>query len=153
MANELTEIERDLPVSFYFQVEFEKETIVPFKEVSGLSVELETETIQEGGVNEYDYKFPKQIKHGNLVLKRALLPLSNSLETWIYNCLGNDFSQSIVTKNISVKLLNEKGDPLRSWVCSSAYPVKWDIDSFEAEKNAVVIESIEFTYLKQTRVM
>jgi len=151
MANFEISVDRDLPVSFYFQVEFENETAVPFKEVSGLSVELETETIQEGGVNEHDYKLPKQIKHANLVLKRALLPLSNSLETWICNCLGNDFSQSIVTKNISVKLLDEKGEPLRGWVCSGAYPVKWDIESFEAEKNAVVIESVEFTYLEQKR--
>lgn len=144
--------ERDFPVSFYFQVEFDKEAL-PFKEVSGLSVELETETIQEGGLNEYDYKVPKQIKHGNLILKRALLPLSNSLETWICNCLGNDFSQSIVPKNISVKLLNEEGNALRSWVCSNAYPVKWEIDNFDSEKNGIIIESVEFTYLKQTRLI
>lgn len=153
MANEVNEIDRELPVSFYFQVEFENETAVSFKEVSGLSVELETETIQEGGVNEYDYKFPKQIKHGNLVLKRALLPLSNSIEKWICSCLGNDFSKPITTKDISVKLLNENRQPLRSWVCAKAYPVKWDVESFDSEKNGVVIESIEFTYLKQIRTL
>jgi len=145
---------RDLPVAFYFEVVFQGEQIrIPFKEVTGLTIEMETETIQEGGVNEYDYKFPKQIKHGNLVLKRALLPLDNSIETWICQCLGNDFSQPIVTKNIFINLLNEKKEPLRGWGCFGTYPVKWEIDSLDAEKNGVVIESIEFTYLKLTREM
>jgi len=147
------ETDRDLPVAFYFEVEFGEQIKVPFKEVSGLSVEMETETIQEGGVNEYDYKFPKQLKHGNLVLKRALLPLTNSIETWICQSLGNDFTLPVVTKNILIHLLNENGKSLRVWGCSGAYPVKWEVDNFDSEKNGIIIESVEFTYLKQTRVM
>lgn len=66
----------DLPVAFYFSVRLGFLEL-PFKEVSGLQVELELETIPEGGVNTHQHRLPKQLKHGNLVLKRALQPVTS----------------------------------------------------------------------------
>ncbi|WP_430406312.1 phage tail protein [Fluviicola sp.] len=59
----------ELPVAFYFQVKIGNEEFA-FKEVTGLSAEIETESVKEGGMNEFTYLLPKQLKHGNLSLKR-----------------------------------------------------------------------------------
>lgn len=138
-----------LPVSFYFTVEFQGGPnigSVAFKEVSGLHTEMELETISEGGVNDYELKLPRQVKHGNLMLKRAIMPVETNFGSWVREILEGNFSKPIQPRNIKVTLLNEDGDPMYYWTCSDAYPVKWDIEGFDSEKNTVAIETLEFTY-------
>lgn len=65
------------PVGFHFLVEFEglgtESKDHQFQSVSGLSVDIETEEIAEGGENRFKHKFPVKTKYPNLVLKRGLL--------------------------------------------------------------------------------
>ncbi len=140
----------DLPVAFYFQVTVDTEDVA-FKEVSGLGTEMELETVNEGGLNTYQHHLPKQIKHGNLVLKRAQLPLESAFVTWIKEILEGDFSGSVKTKNIIVKLLNAGNAPVYTWTCEKAFPVKWETDSLDSEKNGILIETVEFAYLSLKR--
>lgn len=58
-------------VGFYFQVTIENETY-SFKEVSGISSEVSTEEITEGGENRFKYKVPTHVKYSNLELKEEL---------------------------------------------------------------------------------
>lgn len=140
----------DLPVAFYFEVVISRAQMA-FKEVSGLSTELETETIAEGGVNDYTYNLPKQVKHGNLVLKRALRPTKYWDVNWIIEILENGSFKNMNTKNVMINLLNAQGEPLYTWTCLNAYPVKWDIDPLDSGKNEVLIESLELAYTKLVR--
>ena len=63
------------PAGFYFKVEIvgvagmNEDTEQRFQEVSGLSVEIETEELKEGGENRFSYKLPKRAKYPNLVLR------------------------------------------------------------------------------------
>lgn len=142
----VTDIYKNIPVAFYFEVEVDGLGNIPFKEVSGLTSEVEVETIHEGGVNSFEFKLPKQVKHGNLVLKRAMILWDNSFISWIRDTLQNDFSQPIKTKNITISLLNRDKKPVYSWICTKAYPVKWESEALDAEKNSILIESVEFAY-------
>ena len=139
-----------LPVSFYFKVKIGNDEFA-FSEVSGLSAELETESISEGGVNNFMHLLPKQIKHSNLVLKRALMPVSSTDIKWIRRIIEGDFSMLISTKTITVQLLNSEGNSIYNWTCQNAYPVKWDIQSLDSEKNNILIETLEFAYTMLTR--
>lgn len=144
-----------LPVSFHFQVEFLGEPnigIIPFKEVSGLNSEVELESIPEGGVNDFEHKLPKQVKHNNLVLKRAVIPIKNELIKWVSSTLEGNFNQPIKRRNIKVSLLNEEHKPIYNWTCNNAYPVKWDVESLDSEKNSVLIESFELVYETLKRI-
>lgn len=123
-----------------------------FKEVSGLSAQIETESISEGGVNSFTYLLPKQIKHNNLVLKRALMPLKGSDVRWIQRILEGDFSMMITTKTILIQLLNSEGTAIYSWSCQNAYPVKWEVEQLDSEKNNILIESLEFAYTTLKRL-
>lgn len=137
------------PVSFYFRVVIQgapKISDTDFLEVSGLNVEMEVETLQEGGENDFLHQVPKRVKHGNLVLKRALEPLANELETWLKETLEGGFAKKIKPRNIVVYLMDEKGKALRCWWCSHAYPVKWDVGVFNAQENKLAIETLELCY-------
>ncbi|TAE00858.1 MAG: phage tail protein [Bacteroidetes bacterium] len=137
------------PVSFYFKVEFsgiKNSTDSSFQEVSGMEASIKTEDIVEGGENRFTYKVPVSTDYSNLVLKRGLVAAKSDLITWVKTILGSDFSARITTKKITVKLLDEKGNPLRQWDFFEAYPVKWSVSNFNAENNEIAIESLEFAY-------
>jgi phage tail-like protein len=134
------------PVGFHFKVEVQdlpaKEDDVKFTEVSGLSVEMGTEEIAEGGENRFIQKYPTRTKYPELVLKRGLL-VNSEILTWIRQCLED---YNIQPKDIFIKLLNEKHQPLLTWNVVKAYPTKWAVSDLNASNNAVAIETLQFFY-------
>ncbi|MAQ76668.1 MAG: glycerol acyltransferase [Aquimarina sp.] len=134
------------PVGFHFSVEFTgltaSESDHQFQSVSGLSVDIETEDVAEGGENRFKHKIPVRTKYPNLVLKRGLLVDSKVIE-WCKDAVENFNFKPI---DLMVKLLNEKHEPLLSWNVVHAYPVKWSIADFNAEESKIVIETIELVY-------
>lgn len=138
------------PTGFHFKVEVfglaPYDNDVRFTEVSGLSFELATEEVAEGGENRFLQKYPGRAKYPELVLKRGLLP-NSEITKWIRECV-EDFI--IQPKHIDVKLLNEKHEPLMTWHLVNAYPTKWAVSDLNAANNAVVIESLQFFYQRFT---
>jgi len=134
------------PVGFHFKVEVldlpPNENDVRFTEVSGLSVELATEEVPEGGENRFVQKYPTRAKYPELVLKRGLLP-GSEIVNWIRRCVDD---LRIEPKNVDVKLLNAEHQPLLTWHLVKAYPTKWAVSDFNASNNAVVIESLQLFY-------
>ncbi len=134
------------PIGFHFKVEFSgistQKNDHQFQSVTGLNVDLDTEEIAEGGENRFKHKIPVRTKYPNLVLKRGMLIDSGVIE-WCRKAL-EDFEFQPV--NLTVKLLDEKHDPLVSWNIVHAYPVKWDVGEFNAEESKLVIESLELSY-------
>jgi phage tail-like protein len=133
------------PVGFHFKVEVSgipNSQDVRFTEVSGLTVEMGTEEIAEGGENRFIQKFPTRTKYSELVLKRGLL-VDSGIIKWIRACI-EDFT--IEPREISVILLNEEHQPLLTWHVIGAYPTKWTVSDFNASNNAVVIEMLQFFY-------
>ncbi|MGY3794250.1 phage tail protein [Aquimarina sp. 433] len=134
------------PVGFHFSVEFTGlstgEKDYHFQSVSGLTVDIETEEVTEGGENRFKHKIPVRTKYPNLVLKRGLL-VNSEVVNWCKKAVENFDFEPI---DLIVKLLNEKHEPLISWNIVHAYPIKWSIGDFNAEESKVVIETIELVY-------
>ena len=80
------------PVGFHFRVEFildgTVESDTRFQEVSGLSAELGTEEVVEGGENRFSHRLPTRAKYSNLTLKRGLLTESGLID-WCRNAIEN----------------------------------------------------------------
>ncbi len=144
------------PIGFFFKVEVKGfRADVKFKEVSGLTAEREFETIIEGGNNDFAYKVPKgPTKYSNLVLKRGLLPAKSQLAKWCLNSnIQSLMNKPIKPKDISIQLLDAHAgseSPIMTWSLTQAWPIKWEVTGFDAQKSEVVIESIEFAYQKFT---
>jgi phage tail-like protein len=140
------------PVSFHFKVEFGfKEELhgvsatksdVMFQSVSGLSSEIQTEMIKEGGENRFEHELPVRTKFPNLVLKRGLIKES-SLIKW---CLNTFQNLEIRPVDLEIKLLNEKHEPLITWAVKQAWPKKWSVEDLNAMESKVLIESLELRY-------
>jgi phage tail-like protein len=131
------------PLGFHFKVEFANQIgEYEFQSVSGLNVELETEQVAEGGENRFKYKLPVSTRYPNLVLKRGIR-VDSALTKWCREAL-EDFD--IKPTNITISLLNENHEPLMTWNVVHAYPIKWSVSEFNAEKSQLAIESIELAY-------
>ena len=134
------------PVGFHFRVEVlglsPNGNDVRFSEVSGLSVEIGTEEVAEGGENRFVQKFPTRAKFTELTLKRGLL-VNSGIADWINRTINNF---DIQPKNVDVQLLNEKHEPLITWHLINAYPTKWSVSDFNSTNSAVVVESLQLYY-------
>jgi len=142
------------PAAFYFTVAFgtaARDADCSFQEVSGIGSEMETETVVEGGENRFVYQLPKAVKHQRLVLKRGVAPFKSRLVTWCREVLEGDLAKPLGTQRLQVHLLDERGEPLRSWSFENAYPVKWDVEPFQSNRNEVALEKVELTYLYAKR--
>lgn len=134
------------PASFHFRVEFlDIDTVdndVLFQSVSGLSASIETENVKEGGENRFTHTLPVRSQYSDLVLKRGVLK-DSGVVAWCRDALeGFSFRPSTVL----VHLLNDEHEPLVTWNVVHAWPKKWSVADLDAEKSAILIETLELNY-------
>jgi phage tail-like protein len=133
------------PWGFYYKVEFsvsKDRNDVRFQSVSGLSVEYDYESFKEGGENRFEHKLPVRTKYADMVLKRGMLTESSVID-WFMDAFRDRIFRPA---DINVILMNEQGEPLRTWKVAHAIPKKWLVSDLNANDNAVVIETLELTY-------
>ena len=155
LLNDLTQLFRKDPrPAFHFMVSIgttftTKDT--SFREVSGISVDMKLDEIKEGGENRFTYQVPLRASGTKLSLKRGIAELNSPLVVWCKKCLETDFDRPIVTKDVTVRLLNQYHLPAAVWNFANAYPVKWEVEGFHSMKNEVAIEKIDMVYTTCTR--
>ncbi|NJO37818.1 MAG: phage tail protein [Rhizobiales bacterium] len=134
------------PVGFHFKAEFDvpgaTDRDVNFRDVSGLTMELEEQTYNEGGENRFSHKLPVRGRYGDLVLKRGLM-VDSGLCKWVLDAIQN---LTIHPVTVWVKLLNEQHEPLQTYTVVGAWPKKWVVSDFNAESSEIVIETLELAY-------
>ncbi len=134
------------PVGFHFSVVVEMFPQTPqdmrFQSVTGLSVNIQPETVAEGGENRFKHQFPTVPQYDKLVLKRGLLN-GSYITKWCKDAI-EDFK--FESHNVLITLLNNLHLPVAAWHVFNAYPVKVSISEFNAEQNTLVIETLELAY-------
>lgn len=134
------------PVGFHFRIQFGLEGIgendFRFREVSGLSMEVEEESYSEGGELRFTHKLPVRARFPDLSLKRGLLT-DSVVRKWCEEAIYNFNFQPIT---VWVTLLNEKHQPLMTHIIVNAWPKKWSISDYNAESSAIVVESLDLGY-------
>lgn len=133
------------PGGFYFKVTLQGDGIgeeSSFQQVTGLTVEMSSDEITEGGENRFKHRLPTSPKYNNLILKRGLVTNSN-LRKWIEKGINGDMITPVM---VTITLLNEANESLRSWMVHNAWPVKWEFSSLDAMNNSLAIESLELAF-------
>jgi phage tail-like protein len=133
------------PWGFYYKVEFEasrEPDEARFQSASGLTVEYDVEEYKEGGENRFTHKLPVRTKYTDLVLKRGMLTGSETVQWFLAAFRDRAFEP----RTVNVILMNEQGEPLRTWNVAHAVPRKWSVGDLNATENAVAIETLELTY-------
>jgi len=97
-----------------------------FQEVTGISAEIQTEEIAEGGENRFVYKVPSgKVVYPDLVLKRGVIVWGTKLSNWCLTLLEEGISKTIKPAVLAIQLLdtNTKA-PIMAWAFNNAYSIK-----------------------------
>ncbi|MEW7289099.1 phage tail protein [Aquimarina sp. 2304DJ70-9] len=145
--------DREPTLSHRFGVFFLTGGIVPnpidlrFQKVSGISTDVQLETLNEGGENLHAHRMPKMMSYNNLVLERgyvaSAIPSPLNLE---FNASFSLFKFN--PSDVLVTLFNEEGIPIGGWLFVKAYPVKWSVSDLDAQSNSVAIDTMELAYTR-----
>jgi phage tail-like protein len=143
-------MDNELILGFRFGVFFFIGGTVPnaldirFQKVSGLSGEVKTQPLAEGGQNLYTHRLPTRVDYNNLVLERGMV---------IGSILLSEFNAALSLfkfkpSNVMVTLFNDDKQPLAAWMFLNAYPVKWATSNLDAEQEGLVIDTLELAYTR-----
>lgn len=138
----------NIPVNFHFSVSFlmknnvNESFDIGFQKISGISAEIETDEIREGGENLLVQRVPRRVVYQNLILERGMIigtPLSKNFDAAMT-------SLRFTPCNVLVVLLDHQSEPISDWTFYAAYPVSWTISDLDANANGLVIETMELAY-------
>lgn len=137
--------------TFAFTVEIDGIQVAGFRKVSGLSVEMEPEEYEEGGVNSYVHTLPGQYSHGNLVLEQGLSK-STKLWNWMKKLRAGELYAQDTDARKTVRVVlhaKSRSQERRGWQFRNAYPVKWEGPELTAGASggsAVAIQRLELAH-------
>ncbi|MEM7373498.1 MAG: phage tail protein [Bacteroidota bacterium] len=115
-----------------------------FQTVSGIGVEFESETVQDGANARFVQQLPKRPMFPNLGLKRGFL-MESKIFQWFNETLSNS-EVAFQPLDVELNLKNEAGESLLNMRFVKAWPKKWSLSDFDAMSSNLVIESLELTY-------
>lgn len=135
------------PATGRFLFEVDGVEIGTFSEVSGLSVEVAVDPVEEGGQNQFIHKLPGRMEWPNIVLKRGITQ-SDQLFEWLSRTSGDGYEKekSLDRNSAAITVLNGTGDRLRTWVMDKALPVKWNGPQFASGSDAFAEEELEIAH-------
>ena len=131
-----------------FLFEVDGVSIGRFMEISGLEVEVEVETLEEGGRNGFVHKLPGRMTWPNITLKRGVTQNDNLL-AWLNKSSGEGFAgngNKLTRRTAAVTLIDGTGKRLRAWEFDSAFPVRWSGPTFSASSDEMATEELEIAH-------
>lgn len=113
-----------------------------FQEASGLSIQVGVEDMAEGGLNSTTHKVITGTSYANIVLKRGLCSADMyGIIEKVVNAKGN-----ITRIDGSIDLLDDAGNPIKTFSFVRGIPVKWDGPSLSVMSDAIATESLEIAH-------
>jgi len=132
---------RDHDVGYQFLVMIGFSVVGEFVSVDGITREIETETIPEGGRTYAPHVRIKQGKEGTLTLKFGMMDRS-FLWDWIEMVqVGYDFRLEV-----QVIQFNRNFKPVRTYALMDAFPRRVKAASLDAASTALAVDEIEMVY-------
>jgi phage tail-like protein len=127
---------------FHFQVQWGG-TKVNFTEVTGLEVSADVIEYRDGASLEFHkIKMPGMQKFSNITLKRGKFQKDNDFYVWWTQISMN----TVIRRDLIIVLLNENHAPVFTWNVKNAFPVKVNAGDLGADKNEVMIETLELAH-------
>ncbi len=130
-----------IALSVLFGIEIGGELVATFSECSGIGVTLQTEKVEEGGLNYTTHKLPGRADFSNITLKRGITKSTDLLD-WVQDVMRGKRKR----QNISIHVFNADLEKITSWQFVDAFPVKWTGPSLQSTSNAIAVETLELAH-------
>jgi phage tail-like protein len=128
---------------FYFSVDIDDLTDLPFQEVSGLEVEADNISYRHGNDPSFGtIQMPGIKKSGNLILKKGVFANETLFNSLISKIRLNTYKRMTVV----IRLMDETTEPRMTWEINNAFPLKYNSTEMNSESSEAAIESLEFSH-------
>lgn len=107
-----------------------------FQEVTGLSIRIDTDDLQEGGFNNITHKIIKYASYGDVTLKRGLT------DTRFYNWINEFINGTFSRKDITITVINDNNEPELTYKLLNTIPKQWNGPNLNVMQDAIATESI-----------
>lgn len=142
MAGEAQDKVWPLP-KFHFTVEVAGLPDATFSEVSGLDVEAQIIEYRHGNSPDFStIKMPGIKKYSNITLKKGIFKSDNKFWDWFNKIKMNTIERQAMT----IKLLDEAGNPTMVWTLKNAWPTKITGTDMKSDGNEVAVETMEVAH-------
>lgn len=134
--------------NFRYKVEFAGTEAGGFSEVSGMDISVQVIEYREGNeTRTTPRKLAGLTKYGNITLKWGVIG-SMEMMNWLHSVASNNTEgpTGVERKEITIKLLDEKGGDGPSWVIINAWPMHYTGPELNGVGEAVAIESLEICH-------
>jgi phage tail-like protein len=125
-----------------FFIEIGGSVVAAFSECSGVSVDIEKQVYQEGGVNDQQRISLGQTSFSDITLKRGLTN-SPAFTHWFSELFK---AESTPRRNVTIMTFNQAGIIMRSWTLIGAIPVGLKLPSLEADGDTVAVEELTLAF-------
>lgn len=112
--------------------------LLGFQKISGLSLDIETETYREGGLNTRVHVFPKYCR------AEQILRMEKGV------CAGRwhpfYMAGGRIDEALNLFVIDNCGMPLKNYLLTGLLVKKWEVGEFSAEQNGLLIDRFEISY-------
>jgi phage tail-like protein len=133
----------EIHAAFRFTVTVDGISQAAFTECNLPSLQVETQSLNEGGQNTYVHTLPVRVKAGNVTLKHGITK-NRSLLEWYLQVLRGDIKKAMRT--VTIVTYDVRRKPVATWTFHNAYPVKWGGPQLRTGDQALAIEELEFAH-------
>jgi phage tail-like protein len=115
-----------------------------FTEVTGLVMEREKIEYRHSDSKDFNkIAMPGLVKNNNITLKRGKFEKDFDFNAW-QDAIANERVEG--RRDVTIKLLNEKHEPVAAWSANRCFPVKITAPDLKSDANEAAIESIEIAH-------
>jgi phage tail-like protein len=86
---------------------------------------------------------PGMVKNSNITLKRGKFEGDFDFNTWLEE-VANERVEG--RRDIIIRLLNEKHEPVAAWSAARCFPVKITAPDLKSDANEIAVESLEIAH-------
>jgi phage tail-like protein len=135
---------QDYPLPrFHFQVDWGG-TKISFTDITGLDMQVELIEYRHSDSKDFNkIKMPGMRKFSNIVMKRGKFEQDFDYNKWLDE-IANE--RSGARRDVVIRLLNEKHEPVAAWSAARCFPVKVTAPDLKSDANETAIESIEIAH-------
>ena len=131
-------LHQSINAAFRFVISLDDNNVAAFTECRLPAIELELETVKEGGLNTYVHQLPGMRKPETIVLINGI-GLGTIFDEWRDEILLNSkFSRKMVT----LELRDEKNGAVIQFFIKDAFPYKWSFAPLQSSSNTIAIQTL-----------
>jgi phage tail-like protein len=128
---------------FQFEVDWGGAKVY-FAEVTGLVIEREKIEYRHSDSRDFSkISMPGLTKNNNITLKRGKFEEDIDYKRW-FDDVKDERSKK--RRDVTIKLLNEKGVPVVTWTAMRCFPIKVTAPDLKSDANEPAIETIEIAH-------